>query len=46
MDEKRASSFGVMNIDKTGRIVAFGEKPKARSHSRSRRPERHMCARV
>jgi glucose-1-phosphate adenylyltransferase len=28
MDEKRATSFGVMNIDKTGRIIAFGEKPK------------------
>lgn len=28
MDEKRAQSFGVMNIDKTGRITAFGEKPK------------------
>jgi len=28
MDEKRATSFGVMNIDGTGRITAFGEKPK------------------
>lgn len=28
MDEKRAQAFGVMNIDKTGRITAFGEKPK------------------
>ena len=28
MDEKRATSFGVMNIDGQGRITAFGEKPK------------------
>ena len=28
MDEKRATSFGVMNIDAKGRITAFGEKPK------------------
>jgi glucose-1-phosphate adenylyltransferase len=28
MDEKRATSFGVMLIDNTGRITNFGEKPK------------------
>ena len=27
-DEKRASSFGLMKIDKTGRIIEFSEKPK------------------
>jgi len=28
MDEKRATSFGVMLIDNKGRITKFGEKPK------------------
>jgi glucose-1-phosphate adenylyltransferase len=28
MDEKRASDFGLMKIDDTGRIVSFSEKPK------------------
>lgn len=28
MDEKRASAFGLMKIDNTGRIVDFAEKPK------------------
>ncbi len=28
MDEKRASSFGLMKIDDTGRVVDFSEKPK------------------
>lgn len=28
MDEKRASDFGLMKIDQTGRIVDFSEKPK------------------
>ena len=28
MDEKRASAFGLMKIDDTGRIVDFAEKPK------------------
>jgi glucose-1-phosphate adenylyltransferase len=28
VDEKRASSFGLMKIDATGRIVDFSEKPK------------------
>jgi glucose-1-phosphate adenylyltransferase len=28
VDESRASDFGLMNIDKTGRITAFSEKPK------------------
>lgn len=28
IDEKRASSFGLMKIDDTGRIIAFSEKPK------------------
>lgn len=28
MDEKRASDFGLMKIDDTGRIVDFSEKPK------------------
>lgn len=27
-DEKRASSFGLMKIDKTGRVIEFAEKPK------------------
>jgi glucose-1-phosphate adenylyltransferase len=27
-DEKRASSFGLMKIDNTGRIIEFAEKPK------------------
>jgi glucose-1-phosphate adenylyltransferase len=28
MDEKRASDFGLMKIDDTGRVVDFSEKPK------------------
>ena len=28
IDEKRASDFGLMNIDSTGRVVDFSEKPK------------------
>lgn len=28
MDEKRASSFGLMKIDDTGRVIDFSEKPK------------------
>ena len=28
IDEKRASSFGLMKIDDTGRIIDFSEKPK------------------
>jgi glucose-1-phosphate adenylyltransferase len=28
IDEKRASSFGLMKIDDSGRIVSFSEKPK------------------
>ena len=28
IDEKRASAFGLMKIDDTGRIIAFSEKPK------------------
>ncbi|XP_057434963.1 glucose-1-phosphate adenylyltransferase large subunit 1-like [Lotus japonicus] len=28
MDDSRASDFGLMKIDKTGRIVQFAEKPK------------------
>jgi glucose-1-phosphate adenylyltransferase len=28
MDEKRASDFGLMKIDNTGRVVDFSEKPK------------------
>ncbi len=28
MDEKRASDFGLMKIDDTGRIIDFSEKPK------------------
>ena len=28
MDEKRASDFGLMKIDKKGRVVDFSEKPK------------------
>ena len=28
MDEKRASDFGLMKIDNSGRIVSFSEKPK------------------
>lgn len=28
MDEKRATAFGLMKIDNTGRIVEFAEKPK------------------
>lgn len=28
MDEKRASDFGLMKIDETGRVVDFSEKPK------------------
>ena len=28
IDEKRASSFGLMNIDDQGRIINFAEKPK------------------
>ncbi len=28
IDEKRASDFGLMKIDDTGRVVAFSEKPK------------------
>ncbi len=28
IDEKRASSFGLMKIDKQGRIINFAEKPK------------------
>ncbi|MGB3310027.1 MAG: glucose-1-phosphate adenylyltransferase [Nodosilinea sp.] len=28
VDEKRASSFGLMKIDDTGRIIDFSEKPK------------------
>ena len=28
IDEKRASSFGLMKIDDNGRVVAFSEKPK------------------
>lgn len=27
-DEKRASAFGLMKIDNTGRILEFAEKPK------------------
>lgn len=30
MDEKRATAFGVMLINNTGRVTDFGEKPKAR----------------
>jgi glucose-1-phosphate adenylyltransferase len=28
MDEKRASDFGLMKIDKNGRVIDFSEKPK------------------
>lgn len=28
IDEKRASDFGLMKIDKTGRVIDFSEKPK------------------
>ena len=28
MDEKRATAFGLMKIDETGRITEFAEKPK------------------
>lgn len=28
MDEKRATAFGLMKIDGTGRITEFAEKPK------------------
>lgn len=28
VDEKRASDFGLMNIDETGRVISFSEKPK------------------
>uniref|UniRef100_A0A251T610 Putative nucleotide-diphospho-sugar transferase n=1 Tax=Helianthus annuus TaxID=4232 RepID=A0A251T610_HELAN len=28
MDEKRATSFGLMKIDEEGRIIEFSEKPK------------------
>lgn len=28
MDESRASDFGLMKIDNTGRIIKFSEKPK------------------
>lgn len=28
MDEKRATAFGLMKIDETGRILEFAEKPK------------------
>ena len=28
MDEKRATAFGLMKIDDTGRIIEFAEKPK------------------
>jgi glucose-1-phosphate adenylyltransferase len=28
MDEQRASDFGLMNIDRQGRVTAFSEKPK------------------
>lgn len=28
MDEKRATSFGLMKIDEEGRIIEFAEKPK------------------
>jgi glucose-1-phosphate adenylyltransferase len=28
MDEKRASDFGLMKIDKSGRVIDFSEKPK------------------
>jgi glucose-1-phosphate adenylyltransferase len=28
VDESRASDFGLMKIDKTGRVIAFSEKPK------------------
>jgi glucose-1-phosphate adenylyltransferase len=28
VDERRASDFGLMKIDKTGRVVSFSEKPK------------------
>lgn len=28
MDEKRATSFGLMKIDDEGRIIEFAEKPK------------------
>ena len=28
MDEERASAFGLMKIDDTGRIIDFAEKPK------------------
>ena len=30
IDEKRASSFGLMNIDDNGRVVNFSEKPKGK----------------
>ena len=28
VDERRASDFGLMKIDKTGRVISFSEKPK------------------
>ena len=28
VDEQRASDFGLMNIDRQGRVIAFSEKPK------------------
>ena len=31
VDEQRASDFGLMNIDKDGRVISFSEKPKADS---------------
>lgn len=27
-DEKRASAFGLMKIDETGKVIDFAEKPK------------------
>lgn len=34
MDEKRATAFGLMKIDDTGRIVEFAEKPKGEALKR------------
>lgn len=36
VDEKRASSFGLMKIDNSGRIVDFSEKPKGEALDRMR----------
>lgn len=40
--EKRASSFGLMKINDSGRIVEFAEKPKVHASLHGSRPH-HLC---